>query len=131
MWLQEQQRLSIACLCRFEEPDAGGSKSFFTEIIASVSDIKFAKEGRYLLSRDYMTLKVHTFVFSIGIRLWLALKAKVPWTNTWLCFFFFAFSVMGHQHGFRSVINFPSSWISETEGKLHILSESCIWWAGA
>ncbi|XP_048637753.1 serine/threonine protein phosphatase 2A 55 kDa regulatory subunit B alpha isoform isoform X1 [Brassica napus] len=42
----------------FEEPDAGGSKSFFTEIIASVSDIKFAKEGRYLLSRDYMTLKL-------------------------------------------------------------------------
>ncbi|CAN6827522.1 unnamed protein product [Brassica oleracea] len=42
----------------FEEPEAAGSKSFFTEIIASVSDIKFAKEGRYLLSRDYMTLKL-------------------------------------------------------------------------
>ncbi|RID59563.1 hypothetical protein BRARA_F02784 [Brassica rapa] len=42
----------------FEEPDAAGSKLFFTEIIASVSDIKFAKEGRYLLSRDYMTLKL-------------------------------------------------------------------------
>ncbi|KAF2606218.1 hypothetical protein F2Q68_00043958, partial [Brassica cretica] len=41
----------------FEEPEAAGPKSFFTEIIASVSDIKFAKEGRYLLSRDYMTLK--------------------------------------------------------------------------
>ncbi|KAH0850004.1 hypothetical protein HID58_095882, partial [Brassica napus] len=34
----------------FEEPEAAGPKSFFTEIIASVSDIKFAKEGRYLLS---------------------------------------------------------------------------------
>ncbi|KAF3515664.1 hypothetical protein DY000_02059962 [Brassica cretica] len=42
----------------FEEPEAAGPKSFFTEIIASVSDIKFAKEGRYLLSRDYMTLKL-------------------------------------------------------------------------
>ncbi|XP_013655546.1 serine/threonine protein phosphatase 2A 55 kDa regulatory subunit B alpha isoform isoform X1 [Brassica napus] len=42
----------------FEEPEAAGYKSFFTEIIASVSDIKFAKEGRYLLSRDYMTLKL-------------------------------------------------------------------------
>ncbi|CDY46545.1 BnaA08g01840D [Brassica napus] len=42
----------------FEEPEAAGSKSFFTEIIASVSDIKFAKEGRYLLSRDYVTLKL-------------------------------------------------------------------------
>ncbi|CAF1954924.1 unnamed protein product [Brassica napus] len=44
---------------RFEEPEAAGSKSFFTEIIVSVSDIKLAKEGRYLLSHDYMTLKVH------------------------------------------------------------------------
>ncbi|KAF3486121.1 hypothetical protein F2Q69_00052662 [Brassica cretica] len=42
----------------FEEPEAAGSKSFFTEIIVSVSDIKLAKEGRYLLSHDYMTLKL-------------------------------------------------------------------------
>ncbi|MBA0800209.1 hypothetical protein Gohar_010658, partial [Gossypium harknessii] len=41
----------------FEEPEAPGSRSFFTEIIASISDIKFAKDGRYILSRDYMTLK--------------------------------------------------------------------------
>lgn len=61
-------KANIACFYRFEEPEAAGPKSFFTEIIASVSDIKFAKEGRYLLSRDYMTLKVHTFIVSIGIR---------------------------------------------------------------
>ncbi|KAG8481846.1 hypothetical protein CXB51_027151 [Gossypium anomalum] len=42
----------------FEEPEAPGSRSFFTEIIASISDIKFAKDGRYMLSRDYMTLKL-------------------------------------------------------------------------
>ncbi|CAN1217990.1 Serine/threonine protein phosphatase 2A 55 kDa regulatory subunit B beta isoform, partial [Linum perenne] len=42
----------------FEEQEAPGSRSFFTEIIASISDIKFAKDGRYLLSRDYMTLKL-------------------------------------------------------------------------
>ncbi|GJV10716.1 serine/threonine protein phosphatase 2A 55 kDa regulatory subunit B beta isoform-like protein isoform X2 [Tanacetum coccineum] len=42
----------------FEEPEAPGSRSFFTEIIASISDIKFGREGRYLLSRDYMTLKL-------------------------------------------------------------------------
>jgi hypothetical protein len=45
-------------LYRFEEQDASGSRSFFTEIIASVSDIKFARDGRHILSRDYMTLKV-------------------------------------------------------------------------
>ncbi|KAF1859591.1 hypothetical protein Lal_00010175 [Lupinus albus] len=43
---------------RFEEQEAPGSRSFFTEIIASISDIKFGKDGRYILSRDYMTLKL-------------------------------------------------------------------------
>ncbi|RZB84520.1 Serine/threonine protein phosphatase 2A 55 kDa regulatory subunit B beta isoform isoform C [Glycine soja] len=42
----------------FEEQEAPGSRSFFTEIIASISDIKFGKDGRYILSRDYMTLKL-------------------------------------------------------------------------
>ncbi|XP_008793192.1 serine/threonine protein phosphatase 2A 55 kDa regulatory subunit B beta isoform-like isoform X2 [Phoenix dactylifera] len=42
----------------FEEHEAPGPKSFFTEIIASISDIKFAKDGRHILSRDYMTLKL-------------------------------------------------------------------------
>jgi len=42
----------------FEEHEPAGTRSFFTEIIASISDIKFARGGRYILSRDYMTLKV-------------------------------------------------------------------------
>jgi len=42
----------------FEEQEAPGSRSFFTEIIASISDIKFGKDGRFILSRDYMTLKL-------------------------------------------------------------------------
>ncbi|KAL0010195.1 hypothetical protein SO802_005303 [Lithocarpus litseifolius] len=42
----------------FEEPEPPGTRSFFTEIIASISDIKFGKDGRYILSRDYMTLKL-------------------------------------------------------------------------
>ncbi|KAL9244580.1 hypothetical protein vseg_018347 [Gypsophila vaccaria] len=42
----------------FEEQEAPGTRSFFTEIIASISDIKFARDGRYILSRDYMTLKL-------------------------------------------------------------------------
>lgn len=33
-------------------------KSFFSEIIASVSDIKFANDGTHILSRDFMTLKL-------------------------------------------------------------------------
>ena len=47
---------------RFEVQEAPGSTSFFTEIIASISDVKFARDGRYMRSRDYMTLKVSTSV---------------------------------------------------------------------
>ena len=42
--------------------EAPNSKSFFTEIIASISDIKFGKDGRYILSRDYMNLKVCSYL---------------------------------------------------------------------
>lgn len=42
----------------FEVQEAPGTRSFFTEIIASISDVKFARDGRYMLSRDYMTLKL-------------------------------------------------------------------------
>ncbi|XP_074575196.1 serine/threonine protein phosphatase 2A 55 kDa regulatory subunit B beta isoform-like isoform X1 [Curcuma longa] len=42
----------------FENHEAPASRSFFTEIIASISDVKFAKDGRHILCRDYMTLKL-------------------------------------------------------------------------
>ncbi|XP_060967970.1 serine/threonine protein phosphatase 2A 55 kDa regulatory subunit B beta isoform isoform X2 [Cannabis sativa] len=41
-----------------EDGGSRGSKSFFTEIVASISDMKFSKDGRYILSRDYMNLKL-------------------------------------------------------------------------
>lgn len=41
----------------FEEEEDPANKSFFSEIIASISDIKFSRDGRYILSRDYLTLK--------------------------------------------------------------------------
>ncbi|CAI4225329.1 unnamed protein product [Auanema sp. JU1783] len=42
----------------FEEAEDPDTRSFFSEIIASVSDIKFSHDGRYLLTRDYLTVKV-------------------------------------------------------------------------
>uniref|UniRef100_A0A914VE05 Serine/threonine-protein phosphatase 2A 55 kDa regulatory subunit B n=2 Tax=Plectus sambesii TaxID=2011161 RepID=A0A914VE05_9BILA len=42
----------------FEEPEDPASRSFFSEIISSVSDVKFSHNGRYLLTRDYLTVKV-------------------------------------------------------------------------
>ncbi|XP_044464567.1 serine/threonine protein phosphatase 2A 55 kDa regulatory subunit B beta isoform-like isoform X2 [Mangifera indica] len=50
----------------FEEQEAPGSRSFFTEIIASISDIKFAKDGKHILSRDYMTLKLWDITMDSG-----------------------------------------------------------------
>lgn len=42
----------------FEEPEDPNSKSFFSEIIASISDVKFSPDGRYIIARDYLTLKI-------------------------------------------------------------------------
>lgn len=35
-----------------------GEKSFFSEIIQSISDVRFSRDGRYILARDYLTLKI-------------------------------------------------------------------------
>ena len=42
----------------FDEPEDPSNRSFFSEIIASISDVKFSYSGRYMLSRDYLTVKV-------------------------------------------------------------------------
>lgn len=42
----------------FEEPEDSGAKSFFSEIVASISDASFTSDGRYIISRDYLTLKI-------------------------------------------------------------------------
>ncbi|KAH0849984.1 hypothetical protein HID58_095887 [Brassica napus] len=94
----------------FEEPEAAGPKSFFTEIIASVSDIKFAKEGRYLLSRDYMTLKVRTL--SLALDMTMPVKLSV--------------AVMGHQHGFSIIMytHIPSVHIALSSNMFRVFSVS-------
>jgi len=42
----------------FQEEEDPGNKSFFSEIISSISDIKFSRDGRYFFARDYLTLKM-------------------------------------------------------------------------
>lgn len=42
----------------FEEPEDPSNRSFFSEITSSVSDVKFSHSGRYMLTRDYLTVKV-------------------------------------------------------------------------
>ncbi|TPX37895.1 hypothetical protein SeMB42_g06810 [Synchytrium endobioticum] len=43
---------------QFEEEQDPSTKSFFSEIISSISDLKFSRNGRYILSRDYLTVKI-------------------------------------------------------------------------
>lgn len=44
----------------FEEPEDNemNNKSFFREIISSISDVKLSNSGRYMMSRDYLSIKV-------------------------------------------------------------------------
>ena len=39
-----------------EEP--AGSRSFFSELLSSMSGLKFSRDGRYMLARDFMSLKI-------------------------------------------------------------------------
>ncbi|ELU43424.1 protein phosphatase 2A regulatory B subunit [Rhizoctonia solani AG-1 IA] len=43
---------------KFEEEEDPSNRSFFSEIISSISDVKFSRDGRYILSRDYLSLKI-------------------------------------------------------------------------
>lgn len=42
----------------FEEWMDPAQHSFFTEITSSISDVRFSYDGRYIVSRDYMTVKI-------------------------------------------------------------------------
>lgn len=42
----------------FEEYLDPASHNFFTEITLSISDVKFSHDGRYIVLRDYMTVKI-------------------------------------------------------------------------
>ena len=46
------------CKTEFEAAEDPMDKSFFSEIVSSVSDCKYSADGQYILSRDYLTLKV-------------------------------------------------------------------------
>lgn len=57
--------ISSSCLCRvpsscpvFEEPEDPSNRSFFSEIISSISDVKFSHNGRYMMTRDYLSVKI-------------------------------------------------------------------------
>ncbi|GJS40703.1 ribosome biogenesis protein BOP1 [Tanacetum coccineum] len=54
---------------RFEENEAPGSRSFFTEIITSISDIKFERRGRYIAYENVLS--------DVQYKLWWALVIQI------------------------------------------------------
>eukprot|EP00906_Rhabdomonas_costata_P001561 RCo002574 len=50
---------TVQAYCRaFELEEEPSNKTFFSEIISSISDCRFCADSRYILSRDYLTLKI-------------------------------------------------------------------------
>ena len=52
------QYSKITFFLGFEEEEDPTARSFFSEIISSISDVKFSRDGRYILARDYLSLKI-------------------------------------------------------------------------
>src|SRR6188768_3824998 len=50
--------LVLTSISGFEEEEDPTTRSFFSEIISSISDVRFSHDGRYILSRDYLTVKI-------------------------------------------------------------------------
>lgn len=55
--------MRVSALCDqhsklFEQEEDPQNRSFFSEIISSISDVRFSHDGRYILSRDYLTVKI-------------------------------------------------------------------------
>uniref|UniRef100_A0A8C6DXH8 Serine/threonine-protein phosphatase 2A 55 kDa regulatory subunit B n=1 Tax=Moschus moschiferus TaxID=68415 RepID=A0A8C6DXH8_MOSMO len=42
----------------FEEPEDPSSRSFFSEITSSISDVKFSHSGRCMMTRDHLSVKL-------------------------------------------------------------------------
>lgn len=49
---------AVLIISVFEFDEDMVNKFFFSEIIASISDVRYSRDGRYILSRDYLTLKI-------------------------------------------------------------------------
>ena len=54
--------LSLISCAVYEAPQED-EKTFFTEILTSISDVKFSHDGRFFLTRDYMTVRVSSVTY--------------------------------------------------------------------
>jgi serine/threonine-protein phosphatase 2A regulatory subunit B len=52
------ETLTDVLFAEFEQEEDPSARSFFSEIISSISDVRFSHDGKYILSRDYLTVKI-------------------------------------------------------------------------
>lgn len=57
-WQRILKSVFLSFLSVFEEPEDPNNRSFFSEIISSISDVKFSHSGRYMMTRDYLSVKI-------------------------------------------------------------------------
>ena len=84
----------------FEEEEDPATRSYFSEIVASISDAKFSRDGKYIFSRDYLTVKVGPGCFTNSVLVCLCLPSRVgvpAWQRWWLSSQYYLQSV---AHGF-------------------------------
>lgn len=68
------------------EPEDPAKKNFFTEIVTSISDACFSKNGKYIFSRDFLTVKVkiNIEINRFGMLQWLInLYVQCKYLNLW------------------------------------------------
>ena len=97
----------------FEEEEDASSKSFFSEIISSISDCRFSRDGRYILSRDYLTLKVIALTLHFSSEAWKEESQGHAYilSNTILVAIL-RFLGMGHEHGEQAAQDYSDPRIS-------------------
>lgn len=73
-----------------EDQSDPANKSFFSEIISSISDVKFSHDGNYFFARDYLTIKVrmHCWLTPSDVALFHKRSPDVMKINfaTWLLY---------------------------------------------
>lgn len=72
----------------FEEVEDPTNRTFFSEIISSVSDVKFSHSGQFMLTRDYLTVKVRKNISSF-----------CPYVHKFLLYYWYVFSDLGFKNG--------------------------------
>ena len=65
----------------FKEKEKNIKKNFFTEIVSSISDATFSKNGRYIFCRDFLNVKVWDINMSnkpvVSVPIFEPLKSKL------------------------------------------------------